>query len=34
VHDAIDVNELHYQFASQKGLRGDGNETNQSTLQI
>jgi 20S proteasome subunit beta 5 len=34
IHDAIDVNELHYKFAQEKGLRGDGNETNQSTLNI
>jgi len=34
IHDGIDVNELHYMYAKEKGLRGDGNETKQDTLKI
>ena len=30
--DAEDVNSIHYAFAEAKGLRGDGNETNQEVF--
>lgn len=34
VIDAEDVNLIHYAFAKNKGLRGDGNETKQEELNI
>mmetsp|Transcript_21373 Transcript_21373/g.24835 ORF Transcript_21373/g.24835 Transcript_21373/m.24835 type:complete len:286 (-) Transcript_21373:197-1054(-) len=32
IHEAIDVNELHYKYANQKGLVGDGDETGSKPL--
>jgi len=32
VHDGVDVNKLHYQYAEQKGRLGDGDETKEEIL--
>lgn len=32
IHEGLDVNSLHYKFAYEKKLRGDGDETKQSVF--